>query len=53
MSSTEPTIPVTDDASARALASQRSFEAMFDHVPHVDLRTPAMVAEQAAREGWK
>lgn len=50
---TEPTTPVTDNASAHALESQRRFEACFDHVPLIDTRTPADVKAQAAREGWK
>jgi hypothetical protein len=35
------------------LHSQEQFEAMFDHAPKVDLRTPADVRAQAEREGWK
>lgn len=40
-------------ATDSALAAQQQFEAMFSHVPHVDLRTPADVKEQARKEGWK
>lgn len=39
--------------TADQIAAQASFEAMFDHVPKVDLRTPRMVKEQAEREGWR
>lgn len=41
--------------TAGALASQASFEAMFPvgYTPKIDIRTPAMVREQAQREGWK
>jgi hypothetical protein len=46
-------MPANTGTSDRALASQRSFEAMFNHVPQIDTRTPADVRAQALREGWK
>lgn len=39
--------------TAGALASQAAFEAMFDHKPQVDLRTPADVKAQALAENWR
>jgi hypothetical protein len=33
--------------------AQALFESMFSHAPKVDLRTPADVKAQAARENWK
>jgi len=36
-----------------AIASQLLFESQFSYPPKTDLRTPADVAGQSAREGWK
>lgn len=46
---------VDQATEAGALASQAQFEAMFPpgYTPKIDVRTPKMVREQAAREGWK
>ena len=41
------------DPATDSVAAQMMFEAMFDHAPRVDLRTPADVAQQSLTEGWR